>query len=194
VINTQALGIGQDARTIVGSKPMDVWTKPLHQIYDKAVRLYREGNRDVSTYFDKEELEFLSSIGSRPMSLYDFAEDFVTAGEPDWDTVLLIIAARRDYFLVHQKGQWTDLKISSEDLPPKKAELEGIEWLPRILQKAKCYLEGGLCEGIMYCCGGDRALFSKHGLHPADFLRAMWATHGDPQRMLKYVQTGEKEF
>lgn len=172
---------------------MDVWTTPLHTIYNKAVDLYRKGNRQPETYFNKEELAFLASIGSRPMSLYDFAEDVVSDETPDWETALLIIAARRDYFVVHQKGAWTDRVLKSEDLPARDAELGGIPWLPRILEKAKCYLEGGLCEGIMYCCGGDRSFFRRHGLHPADFLRAVWAAHGDDQKMLKYVQSGGKE-
>ena len=56
-------------------------------------------------YFADDEKSFLASIGLRPINLYDYAEDFVSAAEPDWETFLLIAAARRDYFLFEQKAR-----------------------------------------------------------------------------------------
>ena len=32
---------------------------------------------------------------------------------------------------------------------------------------------------IMFGCGGDRAFLSEHNIHPADFLREVWAAKGD---------------
>jgi hypothetical protein len=167
---------------------LNAWTKNLRAVYDKAISLYRVGNRNDATYFSDEEKSFLSSIGLRPINVYDYVEDFVTSAEPDWDTFLLIIAARRDYFLFEQKGAGNPAEILPDELPPKRAMLEGIPWLPRIIRKARCFLEGALCHDIMYSCGGDRHFLREYGLHPADFLRAVWAAKGDDQKMVAFVK------
>ena len=83
---------------------LNAWTRSLGAVYDKAVILYRDGKRNDATYFTDDEKSFLASVGLRPINVYDYAEDFVTFGEPDWETFLLIAAARRDYFLFEQKG------------------------------------------------------------------------------------------
>ena len=165
------------------------WTEGLRTLHEKAVDLYRGGNRDLASYFNHEETERLASVGLRPINLYDWAEDFTGAGEPDWETALLIAAARRDYFLVHQKGITSTTMTEAGELPPKDAELGGIPWLPRIIAKAACFLKGGLCQDIMYGCGGDRRFLKAHDIHPADFLRAVWASGGDQTKILAYVRT-----
>ena len=165
-----------------------LWTHNLREIYDKAVTLYKEGNRELNSYLSAEEISFLASIGLRPINLYDYAEDMNGAGEPDWNTVLLMAAARRDYFLYHQHGKTSNVITEAESLPPKPEELEGIPWLPRIIRKAQCFLEGGLCHEIMYCCGGDRRFLKQHDIHPADFLRIVWASGGDQKKILGYFR------
>jgi hypothetical protein len=167
---------------------LNAWTKRLRALYDKAVSLYRAGNRNDATYFTGDEKSFLTSVGLRPINVYDYAEDFVNSGEPDWDTYLLIAAARRDHFLFEQQGIGNPAEIRPDELPPKRATLDGIPWLPRIIKKARCFLEGALCHDIMYCCGGDRHFLREHGLHPADFLRAVWAAKGDDKAILAFVK------
>lgn len=167
---------------------LNAWTNHLHTLYDKAVAFQREGKTGLDTYFTATEKEFLASIGLKPINVYDFAEDFADGGEPDWDTFLLVAAARRDFFLHEQRGKTNPAEVDSSELPDRKAALAGIEWLPRIIAKATCFLEGGLCHDIMYCCGGDRNFLKKHNLHPADFLRAVWASKGDEQRVLAFVK------
>jgi hypothetical protein len=164
------------------------WTERLRAIYDKAVGLYRAGNRDLDSYFSPGETAWLSSVGLRPINLYDWAEDFTGGGEPDWNTSLLIAAARRDYFLVHQKGVTSTTVTEAAELPAKTEELDGIPWLPRIIAKATCFLKGGLCHDIMYGCGGDRRFLKEHDIHPADFLRVVWASGGDRDKILSYVR------
>jgi hypothetical protein len=44
----------------------------------------------------------------------------------------------------------------------------------------------------MYCCGGDRRFLKEHDIHPADFLRAIWASGGDTAKLLAYVQQSRK--
>ena len=168
------------------------WTERLRAIYDKTIDLYRGGNRDLSSYFTQEETTWLASIGLRPINLYDWAEDVTGAGEPDWNTALLIAAARRDYFLVHQKGATAKTVTEASELPAKTEELDGIPWLPRIIAKATCFLKGGLCHDIMYGCGGDRRFLKEHDIHPADFLRAVWASGGDKAKVLAYVRDSKR--
>jgi hypothetical protein len=168
------------------------WTERLRAIYDKTIDLYRGGNRDLSSYFTQEETTWLASVGLRPINLYDWAEDVTGAGEPDWNTALLIAAARRDYFLVHQKGATATTVTEATELPAKTEELDGIPWLPRIIAKATCFLKGGLCHDIMYGCGGDRRFLKEHDIHPADFLRAVWASGGDQAIVLNYVRDSKR--
>ena len=169
-----------------------LWTRTLREIYDKAVALYQQGNRDLESYFTPEETAFLSSIGLRPINLFDWAEDMNASGEPDWNTVLIIAAARRDYFLVHQKGVTATSVTEATEFPPKTEALDGIPWLPRIIKKARCFLEGGLCHEIMYGCAGDRRFLKEHDIHPADFLRAIWASGGDNAKVLAYVKGSKR--
>ncbi len=170
---------------------LNAWTSQLHALYDKALALYRNGNREEASYFTPEETAFLESIGLRPIHVYDYVEDFAGSGEPDWETYLLIAAVRRDYFLYAQKQAANPKVTDASELPPKDAELGGIRWLPRIIRKAECFLEGGLCHDIMYCCGGDRRFLKTHGIHPADFLREIWASKGDPEKVLAFVQAAK---
>jgi len=164
------------------------WTQSLRAIYDKALSSYRNGDRDPEAFFTREDKAFLESIGLRPINIYDFAEDFASSGEPDWDTALLIMAVRRDFFLYVQRGKLSDDEISEDDLPPKKEEMDGIPWLPRIIRKARCFLHGNLCHDIMYCCGGDRKFLREHEIHPADFLRFVWSAGDDDQKILEFVK------
>jgi hypothetical protein len=168
------------------------WTEQLRKIYDKAVDLYRGGNRDLDSYFTPGETAWLSSVGLRPINLYDWAEDFTGSGEPDWNTALLIAAARRDYFLVHQQGVTATTVTEAAELPATTEELDGIPWLPRIIAKATCFLKGGFCHDIMYGCGGDRRFLKEHDIHPADFLRAVWASGGDQAKVLAYVRNSKR--
>ena len=168
---------------------LNAWTHGLRTLSDKAVSLYRKGNHAVASYFTADEQALLASIGLKPVNVYDYAEDQVGSGEPDWDTFLLIAAARRDYFLYVQNGQLNPAELTGDELPPKKAALGGIEWLPRLIKKARCFLDGGLRADIMYGCSGDRNFFKCHSIHPADFLRAVWSSRGDDEKILSFVRS-----
>lgn len=164
------------------------WTSELRSLYDKALDLYRGENREVTTYFTPEEVSELSAIGLKPIHVYDYVEDFVKAGDPGWETFLLVAAVRRDYFLHEQQRMSKVAELSSDELPAKTDAIEGIEWLPRIIRKAQCFLEGGLCHDIMYGCGGDRRFLKSHAIHSADLLRVVWASKGDSAKVLEYLR------
>jgi hypothetical protein len=115
-------------------------------------------------------------------------EDTFFGGEPGMETSLLITAVRREYFLNVQKGRRSGRVIDMDKLPSKSAQLAGIEWLPRLIEKAQAKLRGEMPPELMYCCGGDRAFLREHGIHPADFLREAWSAGDDRQRLLDFVR------
>ena len=106
-----------------------------------------------------------------------------------FETVLLITAVRRDYFLTVQQRRPSAQRIDMEALPAKSAMLEGFKWLPRIIEKARAKLRGEMPPELMYCCGGDRAFLRDYGIHPADFLREVWAAKEDTKRIVDFVRT-----
>lgn len=166
-----------------------IWNDTFLALFDRCLDLYKGGNHDFETYYSEEDLAFLGSIGYKPRELFDFIEDLGGEGEPSRSTALLIAAARRDYFLVMQGGRASEHEITRDDLPTFGDELEGISYLPRILVKAQAKLKGELDPDIMYGCGGDRKFLRTHGdIHPADFLRNVWAADGDEARVVQYVK------
>ena len=175
------------------------WYHELKQLFVLAIERYRVGARNPDQYLTEENYAYLESIGMTAQELYDFAEDHAKSdGDPEWETVLLISAARRDYLLVAQHGRTSDHVVSMDDLPTKGDKLGGIAWLPRIIKKAEAKLRGEMPPELMYGCGGDRNFFREHHLNPADFLREVWAAKGDEQKILVYVkqakEAGDKAF
>lgn len=168
------------------------WHDELKRLFTHAVERYRAGERGAGRFFDAAGTAYLASIGMRPQELYDFAEDHAKQdGDPDWETVLLIQAARRDYFQTVQRGKWSGNVVDMDALPAKKVELGGLPWLPRLIGKARAKLHGEMPADLMYGCSGDRRFFREHALHPADFLRHFRAVEGDPEKILVYVR-GER--
>lgn len=164
------------------------WQERFREIYDRAVEAYEEGQRGAEGLFSSEDTAFLASIGTQPQELYDFVEDWCDVGEPSYDTVLRITAVRREYFLTKQHGQPSIRRISMDSLPPMQAQLGGFTWLPRIIEKAKAKLKGEMPPELMYGCGGDRPFLRKVGVDPAEFLRLVWRSDGDQEKILRYVK------
>ena len=163
------------------------YQKSLKIIWEEAVAKYKEGCREVETYFDEATLAELASMGLNVMDVYDYAEDFVSRGEPDFETFLMVSEARRDYFLTVQKGMPSGNTLDSNTLPPKTDEAAGIAWLPRIMPKAIAKLRGELPPETMYGCGGDRNFFKENNIHPAEFLRAAWAYEDETSKLIDWV-------
>lgn len=160
----------------------------LKRIWTEAVALYESGNREPDSYFNEDTLAELASIGLNTMDVYDYAEDYVSGGEPDFETFLMVCEARRDYFFVEQDGTSSDTVLDSSSLPPKTDEVRGIVWLPRIMPKALAKLRGELPPETMYGCGGDRRFFKENKIHPAEFLRATWAYQEDTDKLIDWVE------
>jgi len=164
------------------------WAKTFGDHFADALDAYRAGHRDAEKMFGASEREFLKSIGATPQEIFDFVEDTFHGGEPGAETALLVTATRREYFLTVQQGKHSTRLIDMDALPSKGAELAGIEWLPRIIEKAKAKLRGEMPPDLMYGCGGDRAFLREHGIAPADLLREVWAAGNDLARIVEYVK------
>lgn len=163
------------------------YQKKLQEVWEHAVAEYERGNRDPESYFMGESRAFLDRIGATCREVYDFAEDYVSAGEPDFTTFALLADIRRHYFENVQQGQRSSKELDPETLPPKTAAAEGITWLPRIIEKAKAKLHGELGQHIMYGCGGDRRFLKEHDIHPAEFLRVVEMHEGNDQAVVNWV-------
>lgn len=164
-----------------------VFAKRFRELYDKAVSLYREGRRGSGSYFSTSEEAWLKSNGITAQHLYDYAEDDFSDGEPGYDIALGIELIRRDYFLNVQKGIPSSQVLDVSNLPPKSAAVRGIEWLPRIIPKARAKLRGELPASLMYCCGGDRGFFTAHDIHPHEFLSLIWRADDNDNQIIDWV-------
>lgn len=171
------------------------WASQFGELFVSCCDEYEDDNKDFAAWFDEEDIAYLSSIGAKPREIFDYVEDCCGAegDEPTPETALLVTAVRRDYFLTEQKGTLSGKIVPMSDLPAKDAEMDGIPWLPRIIAKAEAKLRGEMDDDTMFGCGGDRAFLEKHKIHPADFLRVVWAARGDKDRVLKFVKTGKWE-
>jgi hypothetical protein len=163
------------------------FTQKFSEAYDKAVDLYARGRRGAETYFSPDENAWLAANGLTPQHLYDYAEDQNNAAEPGYDNALGIELVRRDYFLNVQGGVASGGVLAEASLPAKGEQIEGIEWLPRLIPKAQAKLRGELPPTLMYCCGGDRKFFKAHDILPAEFLSLIWRLDRDEAQIVAWV-------
>lgn len=164
------------------------WAVVFREVYHAAAGKYQNGSTGLNTLFGENEKLFLQSIGCSTQELYDFVEDFCRMNEPKFETVLLVTDVRRDYFRREQKERLSSKRIATSDLPPKGASLGGVEWLPRIIEKARAKLRGEMPADLMYLCGGDRPFLKSVNVHPADFLREVWRAGENTAQIVAYVE------
>lgn len=167
------------------------WSTTFTELYNRCATAYKAGNTDFASWFSKADKDFLASIGYREREFFDFVEDHFSGYDAGMsaETALLVASVRRDYLAVVQHGKTSDKVVSPSSLPAKTASLEGITWLPRIIAKARAKLRGEMDPDTMFSCGGDRAFLSTHDIHPADFLREVWAAGDDEAKIVAYVKS-----
>lgn len=167
------------------------WNDQFLALFERCLSLYRDGNQEFETYYNDEDLLFLKTIGYRKREFFDFVEDYGSSGDPTPSTAALIAAVRRDYFQVVQESKISTAKVATIDnIPAKNSVVDGIQYLPRMIVKAEAKLRGELDPDLMYCCGGDRRCMRENGdIHPADFLRRVWAADGDHQKVVDWVKS-----
>ncbi|GAB4276550.1 MAG: hypothetical protein Tsb0018_07580 [Opitutales bacterium] len=164
------------------------YQEQLRHLWKHAVTLCKAEEQDLAAYFSADETSFLQSIGMLPHEMYDFAEDYVEVGEPDFTTMALIQHVRRGYFLREQQGMPSQQVISASDIPSGEDTIDGVDWLPRITHKALAKLRGELDPDLMFNCGRDRKFFKDHDVHPADFLLWVWDLGADTKRLVECLQ------
>lgn len=165
------------------------WDDTFMALFDRCVAEYRRGNREFESYYQSCDRAFLAAIGYKTREFFDFVEDFCEDGLPSPTTALLVAAVRRDYLQTHPETARTEKLLTRDDIPTFGDELEGFAYLPRILAKARAKLRGALDPDLMYGCGGDRKFLRDHGnLHPADFLRRVWAAGDDDSKLVQWIR------
>ena len=164
------------------------WNDYFLPLFDRCVDHYRRGNRNFESYYTTADGAWLAEIGCKPREFFDFVEDFCDDGAPSASTALLVASVRRDYFRTVQDQTPSNRILTRDDVPTFGDRLEGIAYLPRILAKARAKLRGELDPDLMFGCGGDRNFLKTHGaIHPADFLRQVWAAGEDDRRLAAWV-------
>jgi hypothetical protein len=183
-------GAAKENRTM--NHESEEWAERFLALFESKVTAYKNGERKVDVMFMKKEEDFLRSIGATPQEVFDFVEDWCDAGEPDPETVLSITRIRRDYFLNDQQGQYSKYVKITDLFPPREASLAGLEWFPRIIEKARAKLYGELPSDLMYGCGADRRFLKKVNVSPVEFLQTVWEAGDDVDLIVKFVTDRSK--
>lgn len=173
---------------MIMSDQAESWKEIFRILVENKITVYEKGTRTAAEMFSKEEEDFLRSIGATPQEIFDFVEDWCEDGEPDLDTILAMTNIRRDYFLQEQQGRMSDHSIVTGELPSRTASLAGLEWFPRIIEKARAKLRGELPPDLMYSCGGDRKFLKQVNVDPAEFLQVVWKAGDNVDHIVKYVR------
>lgn len=193
---TNGASINKEQETIMGklnmtNEPLD-WIQTFRTLFEQKVTSYKKGTRNADAMFSNEEKDFLRSIGATSQEIYDFVEDWCEDGEPDPEMVVAITQIRRDYFLNDQQGQYSKYVKITDLFPPREAKLAGLEWFPRIIEKARAKLLGELPSDLMYSCGADRKFLKKVNMDPAEFLQVVRESGDDVDHILKVVSDRSK--
>jgi hypothetical protein len=159
----------------------------LNQLHEKASANYRTGCRTPSQILAPADLDALAKFGISAQSLYDVVDDLARYGEPDKAVFVELAQMRADYFHTTLQGRPPSRIVQESELPPKSVEFEGVSWLLRIIRKAQCFLEGSLCDDIMYGCSGDRSFLKKYNAALPSFLAVVRETQGDPAKALRFL-------
>lgn len=164
------------------------WNDTFFDLFARSETEFRRGNTDFESYYTPEDRSFLASIGYKTREWFDFVEDYCGEGDPSPSTALLIAAARRDYLHTHPETAELKALLHRDNIPTFGDELLGMPYLPRIIAKARAKLRGELDPDLMFGCGGDRRFLRTHGdIHPADFLRRVWAAKEDDLQIAHWV-------
>jgi len=169
------------------------WPTQFRRVYSAAFERYHKGERNPEKLFTKVEIEFLTSIGCSVQELFDFIDDEARYGEPKFETILLTTAVRRDYFRLEQNGVLSSKQVSMDSLPAKRDVVDGIPWLPRLIEKARAKLRGEMPPELMYGCGGDRPFLRNMNIELSEFLRVVWLAGNDDRRIVDYVKVRRAE-
>jgi len=168
------------------------WVESFRTLFDNKAAMYKNGIQNPTAMFSNEEKDFLRSIGATTQEIFDFVEDWCDDGEPNPAMIVAITQIRRDYFLNQQQGQFSKFVRNTDLFPPRDASLAGLEWFPRIIEKAKAKLQGELPSDLMYSCGGDRRFLKKVRVNPDEFLQVVRDAGDDVDHIIQFVTDRSK--
>jgi hypothetical protein len=172
------------------SLPMEnnQWKATFGEVFNRAVAAWKSGRRSAQAMFVEEEKNFLATIGCSTQELFDFVEDHLQYGDPDYSCIEKVTELRQGYFQTVMKGNFSGHVASMKSLPPKTAAIEGIEWLPRIIEKARLKLRGEMPPELMYGCAGDRMFVQSVHMTLPQFLKLVWDAGNDTQHIVDSVK------
>jgi hypothetical protein len=158
------------------------WEAEFKALYERTKSQIAKGEKNLDRLFNEGDCAFLQSIGSKPIEMFDSADDATRYGEPSYEDVLEIHRMRYDYFTRVQKG----VAISPvEHLRDKSDVLGGIPWLPRAIDKVRAKLAGRLVDNYYYPCSGDRKFLKQIKMAAPDFFRIVRDSSSDEEVLQK---------
>jgi hypothetical protein len=163
---------------------MNDWKTEFQALYNRTLTRMRAGERNLGRLFTEADRSFLASIGSKPIEMFDACDDYLGDGVPTPDETLRIHEIRCEHFLRVQRAKNPPLK---EDVRARNAELGGIVWLPRAIDKARAKLEGRLPDELFYPCGGDRQMLNQLGIGRVEFFEII-RDHATDEAVLAEVR------
>ncbi len=180
----------QEAKVGISNMHSDTldWIPKFRTLFEHKVTSYKKGMRNADAMFSHEEKDFLRALGATPQEIFDFVEDWCEDGEPELEMAIAITKIRMDYFLNAQQGQYSKIVKNTDLFPPREASLAGLEWFPRIIEKARAKLRGELPSDLMFSCGGDRRFLKKVNVAPAEFLQVVWEAADNVDHIVKFVK------
>jgi hypothetical protein len=169
---------------------MHDWKMEFRHVWNRAIAAWQAGRKSPRTMFTAPDVAFLASLGCTAQELFDFVDDSLEYGDPDFETVLAVTAIRRAYFLEVMHGQPSGRVVPMSALPAKSAQVDGIAWLPRLIAKARIKLRGELHPNLMYGCAGDRPFLRQHHLTLPQFLQLVRDCGDDDRAIVEAVKRG----
>ena len=161
------------------------WEAEFRALHGRTTERIRKGDRDLARLFTDADRAFLKSIGSKPIEMFDAADDWANDGAPSLKDMLEVHRMRYEYFTQTQNGKWEPLV---QDYRPKAAGLGGIPWLPRAIDKVRAKLRGRLIDDLFYPCGGDRSFLKGIKMSPPEFFRLVRDTDSEDEIVKKVQQ------
>ena len=189
-LHLSATGAGGSPPVASSAMNEVTWDKQFRAVYDRGVAAWQAGRRKPATMFDAEDVAFLAGIGCTAQELFDFVDDSLVYGEPDFATALGVQAIRREYLMNEMKGIKSGKQAAMSDLPPKAQEVDGISWLPRLIVKARMKLRGEMPDDLMYGCGGDRPFVRRMNTTLPGFLQLVRECGTDDRRIVDTLKHG----
>ncbi|MEP6673429.1 MAG: DUF5069 domain-containing protein [Chthoniobacter sp.] len=168
----------------------DDWKLEFRKVWERGSAAWKAGRQSARTMFAPADVAFLAGLGCTAQELFDFVDDSLGDGDPDFETVLAVTAIRREYFREVMLGKPTGRVVPMSTLPAKSAAVDGIAWLPRLIAKARLKLRGEMEPDLMYGCGGDRPFLRRHRMTLPQFLQLVWDKGDDDRAIVDAVEAG----